>query len=231
MDRASLNIFANWKAFLGKKEVVEWLNYFNKHYQPHDNVQVFLGPSFTNISYVIEHCSHDDVMVYAQDVSHLKAGAHTGEVTVEDLLSHMVDGVLIGHSERRSQLEESNERINKKLDCISSADVMVVIAISQIEQLQSVIDAGNKPTDFIWAYEPIEAIGSGNPATVERVESFVKDMYDVAGNDITVIYGGSVDSKNIGQYISIPEIQGALIATASKDPEEFIRIIDVAATY
>jgi len=179
----------------------------------------------------------------AQDVFWEKEGAFTGEVSITELKDAGVKYVIVGHSERRYKFGETDEQINKKVKAIINSGLTPILCVGETleerknnekekilkRQLESDLSAINK--NLIIAYEPVWAIGTGQPetpedalATIQYIKNFISKRFKL---DIKVLYGGSVTSDNLDSYIKYEDIDGALVGGASLDPEEIKKIIKI----
>lgn len=164
----------------------------------------------------------EEVKFGAQNCFWKERGAFTGEISPQMIKSIGADYVIIGHSERRKILKETNEEIVQKVDEAISVNLIPIVCIGESEGedtfkvLEEQIKGIDK--DVILAYEPLWAIGTGEHASIEKVKE-VKEFL----NDRKVLYGGSVNAKNIQQYLTI--MDGVLIGGASLDFEEFNKIL------
>ena len=179
-----------------------------------------------------------------------KSGAYTGEVSAEMLKSINVEYVIIGHSERRQYFNETDENVNKKVKAAIEHGLKPIVCVGETikqrelgleidvveQQVQIALQdiESNKLENIIFAYEPIWAIGTGMVATKEDANTIIKairnkiaTMYneEIAQN-ITILYGGSVNSKNAYEIFSASDIDGALVGGASLNVEEFNAIIE-----
>lgn len=184
----------------------------------------------------------------AQDCFWENKGAYTGEVSVAMLKDLGCHYVIIGHSERRQYFQETNEMVNKKLKAVLAAGLNSIVCIGETEQereqekteqvLHQEIVAGlngipvSKISKIIIAYEPIWAIGTGNPCDVEEAQKMgllIRKIIAKISNlsvskKIRILYGGSVNSKNSQGYLTEAGFQGLLVGGASLDPKEFLKI-------
>lgn len=173
----------------------------------------------------------------AQNCHWEEKGAFTGEISPKTLKELGVEYVIIGHSERRIHLQETDEMINKKLKAALKFGLIPILCIGEKEnedaklivekQLNEDLKdaADNEIKKIILAYEPVWAIGTGNfcdPQKAKKVLELIKEKLDNR-----VLYGGSVNSKISGDYLKIG-FEGLLIGGASLDAEEFIKIIENA---
>ncbi len=181
----------------------------------------------------------------AQDVFWEADGAYTGEVSPAMLEEFGVAYCLIGHSERRQYLEETNEMVQKKSAAAQKSGIVPVICVGETAQQNknketnkilrqqvttaiSKLDPASK-TPFVFAYEPIWAIGSGKPCPSQRAReaheviraTVAKKFDEQTAAKIRVIYGGSVDPNNISEYLTTTGIDGALVGGSSLDPRVF----------
>ena len=195
----------------------EWISSFLEAF-PQDKVasslQLVVCPSYTQLAEWhkgLERQAH--VALGAQDVSAFPSGAHTGEVTGEMLQAQGVSYVIIGHSERRSGLGETDELLQKKVDVARAHGLEVIYCVPDEK---THIPAGIR----IAAYEPLAAIGSGNPDTPENaneVAGIIKNTYSIS----RVLYGGSVKPENVASFIAQEHIDGVLVGGASLQGDMF----------
>ncbi len=168
-------------------------------------------------------------------------GAYTGEVSAKMLKGLGVRYTIIGHSERRRWLHETDEMINKKIQAVLKADLKAILCVGEpfsvrkkgltaaknFVKKQLKKDLRGVKSKFIIAYEPIWAIGTGkpdNPRETAEMAKFIKNL-----SRARVLYGGSVTSLNIGRILEYNEIDGALVGGASLKAGEFKKIIKIAS--
>ncbi|OLB63428.1 MAG: hypothetical protein AUH94_03585 [Ktedonobacter sp. 13_2_20CM_2_54_8] len=164
------------------------------------------------------------------------------------MVSELCSTVILGHSERRTYFCETDEMVNKKAQAALRHALRPIVCIGehleqyeagQTEQvirtqvLHSLANfSAQKAADVVIAYEPIWAIGTGKAATVEgagKVISLIRELYNdmygsEAANDLRILYGGSVTPANIGEFMTHPDIDGALVGGASIKPD-FVEIV------
>jgi membrane-associated protein len=180
----------------------------------------------------------------AQDLFYkdMKGGAFTGEISASELINLGVGYVIIGHSERRA-MGESNETISNKVKTALDNGLIPILCVGESaeehkngltkkvieDQISASLSSASDRSaadQIIVAYEPIWAIGSGNPETpgsaLETIR-FIKNFSGslAAGYDFLVLYGGSVNSENIDDFLRYKEIDGVLVGGASLDPKLF----------
>jgi triosephosphate isomerase len=209
-------------------------------------------PPFVCLAAVRDALAEDDheVAVGAQNVHHELAGAYTGEVAAP-MLAGLATWVIVGHSERRRDAGETDALIAQKVGRALDAGLRPILCVG--EQLadreegraSSVVDAqvrgslaGIDPTrageaGLVIAYEPVWAIGTGRNATGMDAAAMVVAIRDTLGamgwdgsaEHVSILYGGSVTSANIGEFLTEPAIDGALVGGASLKPDEMAGIV------
>lgn len=217
-----------------------------------DGVEVLVCPPFPYLTAIADKTSGSGVQVGAQDVYFEASGAFTGEVAVDMLKDVGCSHAIIGHSERRHVMGETDEVINKKVKAALAGGLTAVLCVGELlsereaGQMESVLDtqmAGGladiseaDAKNVVIAYEPVWAIGTGVTASPEQAESahehlrkWVADRYTAAFSEqIQILYGGSVKPDNAEVLMGQPNVDGALVGGASLKPELFIPIIDAA---
>ena len=177
-----------------------------------------------------------------------ESGAYTGEISLPIIKELGCDGLLVGHSERRSYYNETDEEIQKKIQAALKEGFSVMLCIGenleerksgqwknvlrkQLEKDLEGLSADRIPYIQI-AYEPIWAIGTGVSASTEEITEthrYLKAVLsELTGSDIPLLYGGSVNEKNAADIGSCPGVDGFLIGGASLKPEKFRKIIEVS---
>lgn len=217
-----------------------------------DGVEVLVCPPFPYLTCIGDKVSGSAVNLGAQDVYFESGGAFTGEVAVDMLNDVGCKSVLVGHSERRHVLGETDEIINKKVKAGIAGGLQVVLCVGELlsdreaGQTESVLDAqmaggladisAEDAKDLVIAYEPVWAIGTGVVASPEQAESahehlrkWIANRYDSAFSEqIRILYGGSVKANNAETLMGQANVDGALVGGASLKPDLFIPIIDAA---
>jgi len=188
--------------------------------------------------------------VSAQNCYTKKSGAYTGETSVEMLTSIGITYVIIGHSERREFFNESNAMLAEKINCCLSNNLKPIfccgepLQIREAESQNSFVETQLKEslfhltaeqiTNFIIAYEPIWAIGTGKTASSEQAQQMHKHIRTVLANNygldvantISILYGGSVKATNAGDIFAQPDVDGGLVGGASLVAADFAVIIN-----
>lgn len=206
--------------------------------------EVVVCPPFIYLS-SLERLSSEAFSVGGQDVFYENNGAYTGEISPEMLKSSKVDYVIIGHSERRKYFGETDETVNKKIKKALGAGLKVIFCVGETQEehdegrrnevLERQLKIGLKDLPVTSyqllvsvAYEPVWAIGTGNNCGVEETKESVDFIKNIAGENIRVLYGGSVKSENSGGYIKKAGANGLLVGGASLKAEEFVKIVKSA---
>lgn len=211
-------------------------------------VEVAVFPPFTDLRSVQTLISADKLQLKfgAQDVSAHDSGAYTGEISGAFLSALKCDYVIVGHSERRTLHNESNEDVQAKAAAAVKHKVVPVICVGEtaedlatreesavpVEQLGIALDGLSQDADIVVAYEPVWAIGSGQAATPQQAESVAGKLREViaakmgedAAQRTRILYGGSVKANNIAGFLREANIDGALVGGASLDVDEFSSI-------
>ena len=226
-------IIGNMKMNLTKTEIDSYIEKISNI----KNVNVVICPTSIYIPYFI----NKGFKIGIQNVFYFDKGSYTGEVSAYQASSLGVEYALVGHSERRTNFNETNDINSLKLKQIIDNDLKAILCIGEKkeEPLEetlynqiSILKDISKLDNVIIAYEPVWAIGTNVIPTNEEIikatnyiKKLVKEKFDF---DIKVLYGGSVNKNNIDALSNIKEIDGFLIGGASLNVEEFINIIEVA---
>lgn len=209
--------------------------------------QVAVAPPFAYLGQAAASLAGSNIALAAQDVSAFdKDGAYTGEVSAAMLADVGCRYVLIGHSERRQYFAEDNALLARKLQAAVAAGLIPVYCVGEtlaereadaykavIAEQLTVLGAlaGH---DYVVAYEPVWAIGTGKVASVEQIDDVHQYIRATllqchgASDSIRVLYGGSVKADNADAIFSLQSVGGALVGGASLDVESFGRICQAA---
>jgi len=216
-------------------------------------VQVVVCPPFTALALVSEVLSGSPIQLGAQTCHHEPAGAHTGEVSIPMLAEIGCRWTLVGHSERRKEIGESDELINLKLRALLTQGLTPVLCVGETAderrqgltfttvegQLRAGLAGlgGDQIAKTVLAYEPIWAIGTGlnaSPGQAAEVQGYLRGLLsELASKEIAqtvrILYGGSVKAENAEVLLAEPEVDGALVGGASLNAQSFIGIVRKAA--
>lgn len=220
-----LFIVANWKSNKTILQTEAWFQTINNSQLTNNKEvkEVIICPSFTLLPFVKESIVKGQlsIAVGAQNVSPFEEGAYTGEVSAKQV-KELADYVIVGHSERRKNLRETEDIINQKIKQSLQNKLTPILCVSDIKQIHNskfiIHNSG-----CIVAYEPLSAIGSGHPDTPENADSIALKIKEELG-EVPILYGGSVTSSNVKSFTSMPHIDGVLVGGASLDPLEFLKI-------
>src|SRR3989338_3574378 len=223
------------------------------------NVEVVVCPPFTYLSVVKGQMSKvaksQAISMGAQDMYFEEFGAYTGEISPSMLRNAGVKYVIVGHSERRGFLGETNEMINKKLHTAIKYKIVPIFAIGEskkdgegsIQEIRTQLSDGLKNLKssevkkIIFVYEHVWAISGGDkthksasPNDVLGMRIFIKKILANLYNrrlaeSVPIIYGGSSNASNVEGFIRQAEMDGALVGGASLDAEEFLKMVEVLA--
>jgi len=201
---------------------------------------VILIPPFTSLQHVAEILKNTKFKLGAQNMHWERSGAFTGEISGLFLKAIGCEYVLIGHSERRHVMGESNEWINKKLKTALELGLISIFCVGETEKereqgrteevLKTQLQQGlkgieNEVHKIILAYEPVWAIGTGKTATPQQASEAHKFIRSQLSKPVSILYGGSVKADNIDVLMAEKELDGVLVGGASLKAEDFARII------
>ena len=215
-----------------------------------EGVEIAICPPFTALAAMVDSARGSRVAVYAQNVHEAPEGAFTGEISTAMLVELEVDGVVIGHSERRALFGETDAAVARKLPAALAAGLRPILCVGeseaqrlagetedhlrvQLEAAFAAVDPAQYP-DVVVAYEPIWAIGTGRVATAEQAQeaaAFVREVLAglaPGGADVRVLYGGSVSAENAAELLALADVDGALVGGASLTPDSFAAIAAAA---
>ena len=221
-------IIANFKMNGTRPFINKWFSKFLEETNTLNKVIVALPtPYLTSFS----DCN---ISIAAQNVSPFDSGSFTSQVSAEMLKDCGIDYCIIGHSESRNLLNETNEDIFNKYNQLSKNSIKPIICVGESMNVREdnqtssfITDQLNffssKDEDVIIAYEPIWAIGSGLIPAVSDINE-VCELIKSLVTDAKILYGGSVNEKNASHLMNNSNIDGLLVGGASLDPKEFANI-------
>ena len=248
-------VAANWKMHKLRSEALEYLEDLGTWMDDHPQglgtrVEVVVAPPFTSLELAVEH-RPPHARIYAQTMHQSDQGAFTGEVSPAMLRDLGVDGVLLGHSERRQYFNEHDGALSEKVVAAAEFGLRAMLCVGETlderqggraedvvrEQLETalsdldVIKATSSGLSV--AYEPVWAIGTGETATAEIAQGMHATIRDVLSSIFTaeiaeripVLYGGSVKPANAAELLGQPDIDGALVGGAALEVESFSGIV------
>ena len=243
-------IIANWKMNLNLAESVNLAKEFKEKFVDFNEGEVAVCPSTLALSEVAKALKGSKIKFGAQNVFWEDKGMYTGEISADMLAEVGCQYVILGHSDRRKYLFENYEMIHKKVRAVVETEKLTPIVcigetmeekksdkrdfvlVEQLQQALSGIDVfGNQK--IIVAYEPVWALGTGTaiePSEAEYAHKIIKlalnDMFSmrVVVKNFSVIYGGSINSKNVKSFANLEGMDGLLVGGASLKADEFYKV-------
>ena len=248
-DRQPL-VAANWK-MNGTRASVKTLLHGFREGVPENGVEVLVCAPYVHIPLAAELLAGSAMVLGAQSVSEYENGAYTGEISADMLKDYGCRYVIIGHSERRHILGETNETVAGKFRHARESGLRVVLCLGErleereagmteqvlSEQLDAVIAAAGMEcfSGAVIAYEPVWAIGTGLTATPEQAQaahSFIRLQVarhdDRIADGLRILYGGSVKADNAAGLFAMADVDGGLIGGASLNIDDFLAICRAA---
>jgi triosephosphate isomerase len=241
-------IAGNWKMNTDRAGAVALAKGIVAGAGQHKGVDLLVCPPAVYLAAVGEAVAGSSVALGAQNMYHEANGAFTGELSAAMLKDVGCNYVILGHSERRHILKETDADVNKKTLAALAAGLVPIVCMGE---LLSEREAGQTATviktqfdgslagvsaeqieNLVIAYEPVWAIGTGKVATPEQAEEVHADLRrllverynDRSSAKVRILYGGSVKASNAGELLRQPNIDGALVGGASLKAEEFLGI-------
>jgi triosephosphate isomerase (TIM) len=242
---------ANWKMHKTVEQTERFLDDFLPRV-PESGSEIVLCPPFLSLKAAVERCAESPARVAAQNMHEEGEGAFTGEVSAPMLLEIGVDGVILGHSERRQYFGETDEALARKVPVALEAGLEPILCVGENEAqrdsdetegiLTRQIEAdlanvsAERLGEVVIAYEPVWAIGTGRTATPEQAQeacALIRGLIDSRSSEaaaaIRILYGGSVKPGNADELIALPDVDGALVGGASLESADFAAIVEAAA--
>jgi triosephosphate isomerase len=242
-------IAGNWKLNKTVAEAEAFIGSLLPQVGAVDGVEIVIFPPYTALQAMVDSARGSAVQVYAQNMHEADAGAFTGEVSAAMLTELGVQGVILGHSERRQYFCETDRALQLKVPKALASGLVPILCVGETEEERERGDTERKlrhqvqealdkvPLEalphVLIAYEPIWAIGTGLVATPEQaqeavgfVRALVEGIDKAAGQAVRVLYGGSLKPDNCADLLALPDVDGALVGGASLEPGEFARIVE-----
>lgn len=247
-------VVANWKMYLTTAEAADRVDQLLAEQVP-KSVDVVICPSATALATVGKRLMSTSIQLGAQDVFWAAPGPHTGEVSAADLRSLSVRFVLVGHSEHRASAHEHNDIVHRKAVAALGHGLTPIVCVGESREdrhqhrhhhvIAQQLDAAirnlpppHEQQELLVAYEPLWAIGTGQPATAadaqEMADVVQRSLLEVFGPDIVarrtrVLYGGSVTPANVGQFVDGQSVHGVLVGTAGRPAASLASIVRAVA--
>lgn len=241
-------IAGNWKMNLTREESVSLASELCR--ADSSNADILICPPYVYLDAVSQAVAGSSVNVGSQDAYFEANGAFTGEISVGMLKDIGCQFIILGHSERRHVIGESDLLINKKVHAVLSGDLTPVVCVGEtleereagktLEVIKSQFDrslaglTADQIKKTVIAYEPVWAIGTGKTATPEQAQEVHADLRKIlaerynleTSEEVRVLYGGSVKPDNAADLMAQADIDGALVGGASLQSDSFIKIIN-----
>jgi triosephosphate isomerase len=243
-------IAGNWKMHTTFRECIALCDELLRRIDGVAEVDKVVCPPFPYLHLAVERLKGSTVRVGAQNMHWEEQGAYTGEVSPV-MLAELVEFVVIGHSERRQYFGETDENVNRKLKAALAKGLRPILCVGEtleerdsgrteevlVRQVRGALVEVSPGDDFITAYEPVWAIGTGiaahGPQANQAAALIRAQVADLCGDGVArslrVLYGGSVSPDNIAEFMEQPEVDGALVGGASLKADSFSGIVEEAA--
>ena len=208
-------------------------------------VEKIVCPSFVSLPAVAECLSGSDIRVGAQNMHYEDKGAYTGEISAS-MVKELCEYVILGHSELRQRFGETDEMVAKKVTAAIAVGLKPILCVGETlaereagdatvvvqRQVRAALREVPSLEGVIVAYEPVWAIGTGvpsSPADAQYIMEFIRGLmqedFGRSAKDLPILYGGSVDANNVAGFVTQPDIDGALVGSASLDADGFVELV------
>jgi triosephosphate isomerase (TIM) len=244
-------IAGNWKMNKTVAETEAMLGALLPRVGAVDDVDVVVCPPYLSLQAAVDSARGSAVQVFAQNMHERDSGAFTGEVSAPMLQEIDVQGVIVGHSERRQHFNETDRALQLKVPRALDAGLTPILCVGETEEerdrgdterkLRHQVQEGLEKVplarlhEVVVAYEPIWAIGTGITATPEQaqeaiafVRALVQGFDKEAGTRVRILYGGSCTPETAPGLLALPDIDGALVGGASLEADSFAAIVEAA---
>jgi len=237
---------ANWKMNFNSSDTKSFLENWKKKDLKNKEVKTIFCPSFTELNSTAELLHNSCSELGSQNVYYESNGAFTGEISCRMLKDLGCNWVIIGHSERRAIFGETDEMVCHKLDKLTSENMYPIVCIGETKderengKTEEVLSRqllvafenqkGENIEHTVIAYEPVWAIGTGITATIDMISEAhqcIRNIFNTNGfngNEISILYGGSVTNENAAELSNITDVDGFLVGGASLNVEKFYAI-------
>ena len=245
MHVPDLVIAANWKMNVLPSEAGGFVKRLLAGLQDVQGVRKIVCPPSLSLPVVGERLKGSEVFVGAQNMHHESKGAYTGEVSPA-MVSELCEYVILGHSERRHGFGETDEMVAKKVSAAIGVGLKPILCVGETlaereagdatvvvqRQVRAALREVPSLEGVIVAYEPVWAIGTGvasSPADAQFIMEFIRGLmqedFGRSALNLPILYGGSVDANNVAGFVAQPDINGALVGSASLDADGFVELV------
>ena len=225
----SKTIVANFKMNGSSEFIKKWIFEFKQNHKSQNNIILAIPHIY------LSEFNGYDLNVAAQNVSSKKDGAYTSQISAKMLQDTQIKYCIIGHSESRKYLNESNAEIMEKFNELIQYEITPIVCIGEPQEVRTNNDTigylKSQVSSFksfhgkiIFAYEPIWAIGTGEHAENDDINEVVDFLRSEFDQEIEILYGGSVNVENCDDLHEKTDINGLLVGGASLNPKEFAKI-------
>lgn len=243
-------IAGNWKMNTNVAEATELVTAMKKKLNRITGVEKVLCPPFISLTTAKLIIKGTSIKLGAQNMYYERSGAYTGEISPV-MLSGLCEFVILGHSERRAHFGDNDQIVNKKVRAALGMGITPIICVGEsleqneagetievvTKQVKAAFEGIESPQGAVIAYEPLWAIGTGKAAKGDQanaislvIRKVVAQLYsDSLAQEMRIQYGGSVNAANTVEFISQPEIDGALVGGACLKAADFVSIVEQTA--
>jgi triosephosphate isomerase len=245
-------IAGNWKMNTTLDEALELVEELVEELEAVEGVDCFLCPPFIWLPLIYESVEGTRVQLGAQNMHWAEKGAYTGEIA-PGMVAEFCTAVILGHSERRQYFGETDAAVNQKVRAAIAHELLPIVCVGETlaqrdagetlpfvaGQVEAALNGltAEQVAELVIAYEPIWAIGTGRTASPEDAGEVIGHIRRLVGERfggpaagaLRILYGGSVTPRTIDGLMAMPEIDGALVGSASLIAPDFIAIVEAAA--
>ncbi|MCL2144440.1 MAG: triose-phosphate isomerase [Endomicrobia bacterium] len=238
----------NWKMNKTVGEAVAMVKALKTAVADVTDVEILVCPTYTALYAVYNEIKDSNINLGAQNLFWEAKGAFTGEISPSMVKDAGCSYVIIGHSERRQYFGETDETVNKRTKAAFGAGLIPIVCVGEtleereknitFQVVETQVRGGlanltaEESAAVVIAYEPVWAIGTGKTATpqqAQEVHAFIrkiyKEIYGDAADKVRILYGGSVNPKNVSDLMKQSDIDGGLVGGASLEAESFTQLV------
>ena len=225
-----LNIVGNWKMSLNREESLKLANDL-KDIKINENINLEIAATSLYLYKLTKIFRNTGISVIAQNFDLQSKGSYTGGICLDQMEEIGIKKTILGHSERRSFFNESDEEVNHKLKTILNTDFQVIYCFDNIKQIPFDLIKNNlSGKKLTVAYEPTWAIGTGKTASLEHIDEIHSQVRQNFNSqmlkEIPILYGGSVNHSNSRQILQLDNVDGVLVGGASTKYEQLLGILN-----
>jgi triosephosphate isomerase len=242
-------VAGNWKMHTLRDGAVALASTVRDRCHTIDGVEKIVCPPFVYLHDVALAVHGSSIKVGAQNTYWEEAGAFTGETSITQVAED-AEYVIIGHSERRQFFGETDETVNRRIQAALAHGLKPILCVGEsldqrnggqtesvlVRQTRGGLDGVSIGSEFVVAYEPVWAIGTGlaadgatAQAAIALIRGTLRDLAGAVAEDVRILYGGSVTPDNMAEFMAQPDIDGGLVGGASLKPDAFAGIVEAAA--